>query len=73
MESETNIETIPSNSGATLGNYFVNTVFKWFSKKKSTDAHPNRSESFPISNDNVASQQTEQHFLTTRPPRMETP
>ena len=73
MESEINNETIPSSSGATLGNYFVNTVFKWFSKKKSADAQPNRSESVPINNDNVASQQTEQHFLTTRPPRMKTP
>ena len=73
MESETNIEKIQSSSGATWGNYFANTVFKWFSNKESADVHPNRSESFPISNDNVASQPTDQHFLTTRPPRTETP
>ena len=29
MESETNIEKIPSSSGATWGNYLANTVLKW--------------------------------------------
>ena len=48
-------------------------AFKWFSNKDSPDVLPNRSESFPISNDNVVSPPTDQHFLTTRPPRTETP
>ena len=66
MESETNIEKIPSSSGAKWGNYIANTVFKWFSSKESADVHPNKSESFPISNDNVASQQSDQHFQPFR-------
>ena len=72
MESE-NIEKIPSSSGTNWGNYIANTVFKWFSNKESAHVLPNNSESSPISNDNVASQQSDQHFLATRPPRMETP
>ena len=73
MESETNTEKIPSSSKETWGDYFVNKVSKWFSNKESAEVQQNRSGSFRKSNDIVASQTIDQHFLTTRPPRTEIP
>ena len=73
MESETNTEKIPSSSKESWGEYFVNTVSKWFSNKEIAEVHQNRSDSFRKSNDNIASQTIDQHFLTTRPPRTEIP
>ena len=74
-ESETNNAAVPGDNGATWGNYIVNTVSQWFTKKTGNHGdQSNISDFVPKSNDNVPShEQAEQHFLTAVPPRTKIP